>query len=217
MKRLLLGIGMLTLSQLPLHAEGLYISTYGGGIIHDGFQGAGEGTGYEIDADTGYVIGGIIGMPTGLVEGSSVEFEASYRSAGLDGWLDPACGPDYALGGNDQSFGVTVNLRQEAEVFDGVHVYGKSGLGYGWRRISITPNPSNFALNGGGADEAGLVWLAAAGVEYEFAEGWRGGVGYQYFNSLNIDRVAEFGKSTTFFESEGDSHAVFVSLTRALN
>lgn len=198
---------------LPAAASGFYATAFGGANMGNDFGGHGPHASFETMPDTGYVVGVALGSHVAALPGVRAEIEASWRSATHHGAFD-GCS-DFFLDGEDSTSATLVNVVYEADMGD-LRPYVLAGAGYGARRISINPTPDNWTLNGTGADEQGFAWQVGAGVDLSLGERWRAGVGYRYFTGPSIDRVAQFGKASTFMEADGDSHALIVTATYGL-
>lgn len=210
---LLFSASLAVLSLVPFAKADVpvYISAYGGADFSDDWSGEGPWASFSVGTSGGYVVGGILGVKIAQIPGLSLELDVNHRHNSLSGEFN-GC-DTFPLSGADNTFGVLANARYSFEGPWGTRPYILAGAGYAHRRIALNPAPSNFALNGGGAEESGVAWQLGTGVEVSVAKDISLGVGYIYFQGPQIDRLAIFGKDSTFFEAPNEHHAVVASAT----
>lgn len=212
LRTIFIAIAALALS-LPAAASGFYVTAFGGADMRNDFGGVGPKASFATTPDTGYVAGLALGSHIAALPGARAELEFSWRNASHAGAYD-AC-EDGPLDGEDSTFAALFNAAYDFDMGE-FRPYVLAGAGYGARRISISPTPSNWELNGNGADEQGFAWQMGVGVAYTVSDEISIGLGYRYFVGPTIDRVADFGHKRTFMEADGDSHSVIATVTVAL-
>ncbi|NOT42561.1 MAG: porin family protein [Alphaproteobacteria bacterium] len=243
MKRILLASSALAVLASVSQAQAasdMYVSVFGGGNFLQDHSVVEAGvtnnvTGYEIDPNTGFVLGGAIGTHlTNWVKGLSVELEASYRRQDIGGnWFRdgdiPITPPTDTTGGsidgNQSTFAIMANIWYEFDIGTKVRPY--IGGGAGWARtryeaafittftdgvVPVTPTFNDSTS----ADNSGFAWQLGLGFNYEVAQDVDVGLGYRYFVGPNIGNPY-FSNFTGNAPMDNENHAVQVNLTIGIN
>jgi len=215
MKRVLLASSALALlAGAPgARADGLYVSVFGGANwLEDSSGAAGPYTSFNMDADTGFVLGGAIG--TGLdnwQKGLRIELEASYRRNDVGGLWGTylSSGP---IDANFSTFAMMANVWYEHDM--GWKVKPYVGGGVGWARTHLdgafitTAGSTNTVFD---VTDDGFAWQLGAGLNYEAAPGVDVGLGYRYFDGPDV---------APFFlgpRVNNENHSVLVNLKIDIN
>jgi OmpA-OmpF porin, OOP family len=241
MKRLLLAssaLAVLAAAQQAQAASDMYVSVFGGANFLEGLSDVEAGTnnitGFDIDPDTGFVIGGAIGTSlSNWAKGLSVELEASYRRNDIGGrWFtdadvppttDTTAGP---IDGNASTFAIMANLWYEFDVGSKVKPY--VGGGVGWARTRYEAGARITTENGSPTtgfygstlqQNSGFAWQLGLGFNYEVAPDVDLGIGYRYFVGPNLEDDGGEGlfSFTGREDLKNDNHAVQVNLTIGIN
>lgn len=202
-------VALVTWSILSTPAKAdAYVKVFGGAAFLNDFNGHGNHVGFNTTFDTGYVAGAAIGSEIDAVPGLRVELEASFRQAQLQGTLF-YCGDPSVMGGSSGTFAALVNVVYSVDAGGGFHPYAFVGAGGASRRIELQPTPDNWKNT---SDEHGFAFQLGTGVEYQFADGVKLGIGYTYFQGPQDDGEARFGKKSAAFQADGDSNEITASL-----
>lgn len=226
-------------SSTHANAEGLYVSVFGGLNFQPGSSGSqtttyGQAstttTSFSEDADTGFVVGGVIGGHlTNWVEGLRAEVEVSYRRNDREGehHLHAFYGETEATAhgpilGNTSNFAVMANVWYDIEM--GWKAKPYVGGGAGWARSQLEaaapvtqnsgPNPTIWDSTE--QHENGFAFQLGAGVNYNVAPGVDIGLGYRYFNGPNFDPIF-IGKNSLDVPFDNENHSVAANLTISIN
>lgn len=243
LKRVLLASSALALlaGASTAQADGLYISVFGGANWVEDSSARfftqttttdATGYGWGTDADTGFVVGGAVGV--GLdkwLNGLSVELEASYRRNDVGGaWIatgfdttGPTTTTNGAISANLSTFAIMANVWYEHDFGWKVRPY--IGGGVGWARAKfdgalLTSSLTNSATTWDLSND-GFAWQLGIGINYQAAPGVDVGLGYRYFNGpdfsapFTIDPF--FGGEQAFGKLDNDNHSVTVNLTIDVN
>ena len=231
----------LVLMGSPAKAEGVYANIIGGLNWQPGSSGSlstttgsfTTNTSFNEDADTGFVIGGAIGVELSKwVQGLRTELEVSYRRNDRDGDhrvqqfygttnSDEAAGP---IQGNLSNFSILANIWYEIDAGWKIRPY--IGGGAGWTRarleaaapvvtntgVPTPPNPWNTTRQ----EESGFAYQLGAGFNRTVAPGVDVGIGYRYFDGPNFDPLF-IGKNGVPVGFDNENHAVLVNLTININ
>jgi len=174
-----------------------YVSVFGGAAFPDSYKNsliAGGGTrfNYTTKFDTGFIIGGAIGVDDFLMENLRSEVEVSYykfkpksyKSAIFTG-INPT--------GHLSSVNVLANLWYDIDLGMAVTPYLGGGAGIGFVDSKLT------VANGAGAQwsgsDAGFAYQLGAGFKYDFSETLALDVGYRFRGVLDAkfnSRIAGF-------------------------
>lgn len=225
----------LVLMGSPAKAEGVYINVIGGLNWQPGSSGSFSTTSgsfttitsFNEDADTGFVIGGAIGMElTKWMEGLRTELEVSYRRNDREGdhrvelfygsiSSDEATGP---IHGNISNFSILANIWYEVNTGWKMRPYIGGGAGWVRSRLEATAPvvydgisaPSNWYTTQ--QDQSGIAYQLGAGFNHAVAPGVDVGLGYRYFNGPDFDPIF-IGKNSVPVDFENENHSVIVTLT----
>ena len=212
---LILTLTLCAAASPPVSADvPLYLALYGGANHSDLFEddGANPDLAFIQSPTIGYTLGGAVGAPLAFLPGVSAELDVSWRVNKSSGTRSLKNTPT-ALSGEDSTYALLANLRYTQPLTEEVSIYGLIGGGYGSRRISLEPVPSNFYPNGMGADRSSFVWQLGGGVDYALTEEVKVGVGYRYFKAPTIGRIIEWGCESGFFNASGENQAAVVTVT----
>lgn len=169
--------------------------TVGAGADDFTYQYEANSYAYEIDLDSGFVVGGAVGVS---VSDFTIEVEGAFRSSDADVVLDATYyGDVFEDGGFTADFNigsVLANIWYEVPLGSRFSIYGGGGLGVAFGDLDpgqVTAVPVGFSLeeseafleDAGGATGADFAWQIGAGAKYHLTEKLSVGVGYRYFNA----------------------------------
>jgi opacity protein-like surface antigen len=230
----------LVLMGTPAKADGFYISAFGGLNFQPGSSGSQSGTSgiyttttsFSEDADTGFVIGGSIGVElTKWAQGLRTEVEVSYRRNDRSGDHllelfygtideDTASGP---INGNLSNFSILANVWYEIDTGWKIRPYVGGGAGWARSRLEATAPvtidsveniaPDNWFTTE--QEQNGFAFQLGAGFNQTVAPGVDVGIGYRYFNGPNFDPIFINKNLPVGFDNE--NHSVLVNLTISTN
>ena len=210
-------------------ARDLYVTVLGGANWWaDQTQASGgEGTVINFDTDTGFILGGAVGLHLdNWLRGLRTELEASYRRNDFDGhWITSGSSTGSVIG-QVSTFAVMANVWYDIDIGSKVKPYIGGGAGWGRSHVDAAILTSSGATRSGNGttafDASGFVWQLGAGVNYEIMPGVDVGVGYRYSVEprLRFKDGGEFGGEG--FGGEGytldnKNHSVAVNLTIDIN
>ena len=234
-KRILLASSALAAlaSVSQAHAGDFYVSVFGGANWmsgdKSGFQSGPASTftfgttGYRLDSETGFAIGGAVGVHLDQwLHGLRAELEASYRRNKLKGdWFVTTFSTIQGgvINGHDSKFALMANVWYDINVGQKWKPY--IGGGAGWARRTVdgafevthTAFDSSFYGHGFNVTESGFAWQLGAGVNYEIQDGVHLGLGYRYFRGPNISNDVFVGKHDLPVNFQQDNHTVQLELT----
>ena len=218
-------------------ARNLYISVFGGanflsdssGVVttENWFGGESAETTFSFhsDADTGFVLGGVVGTHLDKwVKGLSAEVEVSYRRNDVGGtWLalsDGGEGPSFTSYGtidaNESTFAIMANLWYEIDCGWKARPYVGGGAGWGRAHADgvfrTTDNSTTLSFD---IQNNGFAYQLGAGFNYDVQPGVAVGLGYRYFNGPNL--AFDYFQGKQEFKLDNDSHSVLVNLTIDIN
>ena len=217
MKYLLTIIAALIFSAAAV-ADPFYVGGYGGLNLGSDFSDDGSNADLTFNSspEAGVVVGGYIGAPLQILPGFSAELDVNWRS-NQTGGTRTLNDNTTDLIGNDSLFAALANARYTQALTPVLNVYGLAGVGYGSRRITFEPVPTNFFKNGMGADRSGFVWQVGAGVEYAISPSWSMGLGYRFLAGPEIGRIIEWEGESSFYEASADNHSFLFTTTYTIN
>jgi OOP family OmpA-OmpF porin len=226
MRNLVIGLALAStaLASPALARDGQWYIELGGGpmLVEDpAFEVNGSGLdNIEIDADTGYDFGGIVGYDFGAFR---LEAEASYRAADLDSLRVDSVGvqasPTSNPGGLARSgqFDTRGEINALTFMINGLFDFGPDdglqgfvGGGVGVARVAID---ATIDASGPGAfddSDSGFAWQALAGVRAPISDNWDVGLRYRYFSAEKINLVDTIGRD---LETRMRSHSILGTLT----
>jgi OmpA-OmpF porin, OOP family len=239
MKQILLAssaLAVLAGVQQAQAASDMYVSVFGGANFLKDHSSVETGTtnnvtGFDIDPDTGFVIGGAIGTSLSKwAKGLRVELEGSYRRNDVGGfWFTDADIPTTTdltggpIEGNMSTFAIMANVWYEIDLGSKLRPY--VGGGVGWSRthyeaafLTTTENgtPTGPSLNTTTTNEnSGFAWQLGVGFNYEVAPDVDVGLGYRYFVGPRVDPF--FTSFDGFSNLDNENHTVHVNLTVGIN
>ena len=230
----------LVLMGSPAKAEGVYVNIIGGLNWQSGSSGSlsttsgsfTSNTSFSEDADTGFVIGGAIGMELSKwVQGLRTELEVSYRRNDRGGnhavelfygslSSEEATGP---IHGNVSNFSILANIWYEVDTGWKMRPYIGGGAGWVRSRLEatapVTTDTGSIAPDIWDSiqqDESGLAYQLGAGFNHTVAPGVDVGIGYRYFNGPDFDPIF-IGKNELPVGFDNENHSVLVNLTISTN
>lgn len=166
-----------------------YVTAFGGGNWDD--------VSSPISSDTGYVVGGAVGMNVKSVPGLRAELEVSYRQNDVSVFK--------FIHASHETTAVMGNLAYDFDAGLGaVKPYVLAGVGYG-RNKGVIENVSLLSL-----ESSGFAWQLGAGVNAKVAEGVTLGVGYRYLQTPDISVLG-------YEVSDGSNNSVLATLTFSLD
>ncbi|MDC9824024.1 outer membrane beta-barrel protein [Devosia sp. ZB163] len=147
-----------------------YVSLFAGGVWAPGLEGDYYDNTYDIDTDTGYMLGVAVG--TKVFDALRVELELSGGSSGINEVSDPDdVWADFD--GSVSTLYLLGNLWYDLDVGGGITPYVGGGVGLGHANIDFTD--WNWEVSG-----TGLAFQIGAGVQFEIASGIALDLGYRY-------------------------------------
>lgn len=219
-------------------AGDLYVSVFGGANFqHDNagshlgtFIGDDATTTFNMNADTGFVLGGAIGAHLDKwANGLKTELEVSYRRNDLGGHWSSFTTFDDAfasgtLNGNMSNFAIMANLWYDIDM--GWKAKPYIGGGVGWARskaevaVAVTTDTKCCSYNGSESyseEKSGFAWQLGAGFNYSVAPGVDVGIGYRYFRGPSFDPLFIGKNNQTAVPLDNENHSVQVNLTIGIN
>lgn len=185
---------------------------------------SGGTTTYSQDSDTGFVLGGAIGVHLDRwLNGLRAELEASYRRNDVNGiWsVSTFSGLDVGvINANESKFAVMANIWYDINV--GQKWVPYIGGGVGWARTKAdgafrtTFTDFGGAFSGGGTfdrEESGFAWQLGFGLNYPIQDNVRLGLGYRYFRGPDIKNNVFLGKNNLPVNFDHEDHTVQLQLT----
>jgi len=217
----------------------MYMSVFGGPNWLEDSSGSGffQGKGsrqtfaaFSTDADTGFVIGGAIGVHLDRwCRGLRAELEASYRRHDLNGaWRttftttfgDGPYGSSGAIDGNQSTFAIMANVWYDIDA--GWRLKPYVGGGVGWARTKVDGAFLTFSgstwTTAFSRHDNGFAWQLGAGFNYEVQPGVNVGVGYRYFQGPDVELF--FGGKLGVIsnpEIESNNHSLLINLNIDIN
>lgn len=183
----------LILMASPASAGGWYAGGYGGANWDDVISLKG------VDAQTGTVIGGVVGTQVSAVPGMRVEVDVSYRQNDVEVKFGPGIDVSH------ETIGVLGNFIYDVPVKLGpVQPYVLAGVGVASTEATFE-NVSLLKL-----EATGLAWQLGAGLNTRLADNIVFGLGYRYFNGPELEVLG-----TEL--SDGTNHSVVAELKFAFN
>ncbi|MEP2380558.1 outer membrane beta-barrel protein, partial [Parasphingorhabdus sp.] len=205
MRKLAIGLALAStaLASPALARDGQwYVGVEGGAmLVEDITSDIGAATdAAEVDHDTGYDIGGIVGYDFG---GFRLESEVAYKSAaatqiqvgapGVDsGGTGPTSRPftgTSAINGEVNSLSFMLNGLLDFGDDDGIQ--GSVGGGVGVARTEVTNILANAFLDD---SDTGFAWQVIAAVRAPLSDSWDVGLKYRYYNADKVDLVDSLGQ-----------------------
>lgn len=238
MKRTLLASSALAVlaSVSQAQAGDFYVSVFGGANwqANDGagFQSGPPTfsfgtTAYNLDSDTGFVLGGTVGVHLDRwLHGLRAEVEASYRRNDVNGnWSVETFSTVQGgvIDANNSTFAVMANVWYDIDIGRKWTPYIGGGAGWARRDVdgAFITTFTNFNLSTYGhafsVSESGFAWQLGAGINYEIQDGVRLGVGYRYFRGPEIRNDIFLGKHDLPVNFDQDNHAVQLELAVDIN
>jgi opacity protein-like surface antigen len=221
-KRTLLATSALALiagSSGQANADGFYVSILGGANFmqdNSGAQGGGlSGTSYKFDPDTGFVIGGAVGLHLDKwLKGTRIEFEASYRHNDVGGsWTNfsvPFFNSSGPVSATMSNFAVMANVWYDIDVGQKWVPYLGGGAGWDQARFNGVFVGSTASFN---VERNGFAFQVGGGINYPIQDGVNLGIGYRYFRGPDIKNNIFVGKNNLPASFDNENHAVVVNLT----
>lgn len=185
--------------------------------------------GFRTDADTGFVLGGAIGVHLDKwLQGLRGEVEVSYRRHDVGGnWFWTTLtngvvdGTSFgAIDANQSTFAIMANVWYDIDM--GWRVVPYVGGGAGWARVKFDGafrtfsgfNTTTWTVN----RDNGFAWQLGLGFNYEVQPGVNLGVGYRYFQGPDVE-VFFGGKFNVIpaQEIENNNHSLLVNLSVDIN
>lgn len=239
MKRILLAsaaVAVLAGAHQAQAASDLYVSVFGGANFLQGHSAVDVSTttnivGFDIDPDTGFVIGGAIGTNlSNWATGLRVELEASYRRNDIGGtWFRDADIPPTSdttaglIDGNMSTFAILANAWYEIDVGSKVRPYVGGGVGWARTRheaafIETTDDgtPDSDVRGTAFSENSGFAWQLGLGLNYQVAPDVDVGIGYRYFVGPRISDP-HFEDVSDDVVLNNENHTVHVNLTIGIN
>ena len=169
----------------------------------------------QVDHDTGYDIGGVVGHDCGAFR---LEAETAYKSADLDQASAGSQGLAGATGlrtvatnapaqGDTSVLSFMVNGLFDFGDDDGLQAFAGAGIGVARVDLQGTVN-----TNGPGAfddSDTGLAWQLLGGVRAPISDSFDIGLKYRYFNAPNVEILDPQGTS---LEADLSSHSSLGSI-----
>ena len=178
-----------------------YVSVFGGAAFFDDYDfnfisGAGTAFPYSVDNDTGYLIGGAIGVKGLFVENLRGEIELSYMSADPGAYASvPPTFVGIAPTGDISVFNVMANLWYDIDTGTSLMPYVGGGLGVGFADGSLTvTNGAGAQYNG---DDVGLAFQAGVGVLWGVTENTYLDVSYRFRGVTDVNFASSIAGFTT--------------------
>ena len=186
-----------------------YVSVFGGAsFLNDVNTVSSGGDNYSVKTDTGYLIGGAIGLKWNEI--LRTEIELSHMSNNANSYhyngnpFSPASGPirqTYLLG----------NVWLDLPTGSSFTPYAGGGLGVGWADADVS-----FAGNRGyGASTSGtsFAYQVGGGIKFNFSENIDLDLGYRYKGMTNVNFNDNKGNNFEFNGANMNSHNVQLGLT----
>jgi opacity protein-like surface antigen len=236
MKRVLLATTALAslAGATQAQAGDLYLSVFGGAnfladsggvaVIDELGCCGSDSANISSDADTGFVIGGVIGKRLdNWAKNLRVELEASYRRNDLGGnWITTTSfSTGGVIDGNMSTFAIMANAWYDIDVGSKFRPYVGGGIGWGRMDGEIalittftSEGPSSGLRTTDTQSDSGFVWQLGLGVNYEVMPDVDVGLDYRYFRGPNFRDLFFGGKSTGL---DNESHGVSARLTIGIN
>lgn len=189
MKAFLLGFfGFYLALAGAAHARDVYVGAYGGGNWSDAI------THPAVNVQTGYVVGGVLGVDVPAVPGLYVELDTSFRQNEVN------VGP---LKVDHDTTAVLANMLYQFPLDFPVRPYLLAGAGYGHSEATLE-NISIISV-----ESSGLAWQVGGGISARLTDGVTMGAGYRFLQAPSIDVLG-----TQL--SDGTNHSVVAELRVAL-
>lgn len=204
--------------------SGWYLSLTGGAnwLSDDNFAvsttGGTDTFAFDSNSDTGFIIGGAVGMSLAQVApGLRAEVAVDYRQNKVKGnWASDTItstpGNDSGtLDYNHKTFSVLANAWYDFDL-GGFKPYVGGGLGWAETKldgsyVGGTAPTINFKDNG-------FAWQLGAGVNFQIAPNMQLGVGYRYFKGPDVTLSApDPANNSATGDINSDNHAATVTLT----
>lgn len=200
----------------------MYVSVFGGANwLNESsggfFNNSTDFLAYETDPDTGFALGGAIGVHLDKwAQGLRAELEASYRRHDVGGvWVssdDNGTPTGGLIDSNQSTFAIMANVWYDFDC--GWKAKPYLGGGLGWARSKI----DGAAFNSTGSDtfidrENGFAWQLGAGFNYEVQPGVNLGLGYRYFEGPDNELFFCGKNNCVFTEFENQNHSVLLHLS----
>lgn len=188
-------------------------------------SGIGSTTG-KIDFDTGFVVGGAVGVVFAPYWRGEVEL--SYRrneiSSFFEGSGTQALNPANYLSGSDDhisAFAIMGNIWRDIEITEtvGLHVGGGAGLALIHLELADADGVSSLSQVGS-IDDSDWVFAGqlGAGLDWEMHSGWIASLDYRAFIAESPSFTGSHTNGGTFgFETDYISHSVMVGLRMPLS
>lgn len=142
--------------------RGFVGATFGGEATLEA-EYSGVSVSYDVDLDTGFVVGGAFGVDFGDF---TVDGEIGYRSTALDG--------SYAYDEDVALVSALANGWYELGLTENLELYAGGGVGVAAGIVDDVDSSLGFAFQAGG----GARFIVGPGMDI--------GVGYRYFNASNV-------------------------------
>lgn len=206
------------------NADGLYVSVFGGANLQPDLSGRlSTGTpsflDYNLDPDTGFVIGGVIG--TGLdrwVTGLRAELEVSFRRNDIVGDMFSTQGSTHthtgSIDANQSTFALMTNVWYDINVGSKFKPYVGGGIGWArshWEMVIRDEDTGTYLSTD--TENSGFAWQLGLGFNYEVDPGVDVGLGYRYFVGPRNSSDFRGNHQTYDTALDNENHSVMLSLT----
>lgn len=189
MKAFLLGFfGFYLALAGAAHARDVYVGAYGGGNWSDAI------THPAVNVQTGYVVGGVLGVDVPAVPGLYVELDTSFRQNEVNVG---------SLNVDQDTTAVLANVLWQVPIDFPVRPYISAGAGYAHTEATFE-NVSILRL-----ESSGFAWGLGAGVNARIADGVTVGAGYKF---LQVQTIEVLGTEL----SDGGNHSIIAEMRLAL-
>jgi OmpA-OmpF porin, OOP family len=193
-----------------------YVGVDGGAMIVENLKldvGA-VNDGINIDTQTGYDVGGLVGYDFG---GFRLESEVAYKKTDPKGIITsgtfigggtlPAMGNISDTAGDLSALSFMVNGLLDFGADDGIQ--GFVGAGAGVARVKLSNSIDQSVGNWVNDSDTGFAWQALAGIRAPLSDNWDVGLKYRYFNAGKVNLVDNIGRN---IRTDMRSHSLLGSL-----
>ena len=181
----------------PASDTGFYFSGFGGVNIIDDFEA--PSLGLIADVDTGYAVGGALGLDMGLFR---LEVEGTYRDNDVDSVRFN--GIDFQADGDLTAWSAMTNFIIDIPVTNQLSAYLGGGIGASGVEADFGYGQSTID-----DDDVVFAWQLLAGVSYAFTERTEAYVEYRYFTAED----PELSRGSADVEFDGyESHSVLAGV-----
>ncbi len=202
---------------VPAQAGNFYVTAMGGVNWQDDNDfrnttaGGSDTLAISGQGDTGYIIGGAVGMDLHLaMEGLRVELEGALRHNQVDGvyssFTPTVGGTSGSISYDHRTFSILANAWYDWEL-GGTTVY--AGGGIGWADVEAE---GNFGGSPFSVSDSGFAWQLGTGFKFEVSPTVKIGAGYRYFRGPEVTVLAPFAFNAASGELDTETHSVVATV-----